>query len=394
MSERERRVTSGTMRTARRAAMALAASVLAAFVSMYLPQPLLPDIARALAAPATAVAAIVSAVPLGIALTSPLLAPLSDRFGRRPLLQIATFGLVPANLACAVAPDLGTLLIVRGLEGAFIAIILSSGLAYLGEEFDREVATGLAGLFIASTAMGGVLSRVLGGAVGDAFGWRAAFVASAIVSVAAGIALLRLLPPAQRFRAATGAREAFRASLRHWQNPDLRRLYLVGFAIFFSFLGLFNALPYHLAGEPYGLAAGAIGLVYVVYIVGVASSTMTRRWLAWAGAPRGLALALAFTAVAHLATTAAPLAALLMALAGLCGVHFLAQSSASGLVTTRATIARAGATSNYLFAYYLGGSIGSLVSVALMRSVGWSAVAIVDALILVLAAVAAATLRP
>lgn len=374
--------------------MALAAAVLAAFVSMYLPQPLLPDIARVLDAPATAVAIIVSAVPLGIALTSPFLAPLSDRFGRRPLLRIATFGLVPANLACAVAPDLPTLLVLRALEGSLIAVILSSGLAYLGEEFDREIATGLAGLFIASTATGGVLSRVLGGAVGDAFGWRAAFVASAAVSALAGIALLRLLPAARGFRAASGAREAFRASLRHWRDPDLRRLYLVGFAIFFSFLGLFNALPYHLAAPPYGLAAGTIGLVYVVYLVGAASSMLTRRWIAWAGAPRALSLALVLTATAHLATTVVPLAALVAVLAGLCGVHFLAQSSASGLVATRATTARAGASSYYLFAYYLGGSIGSVVSVALVRSVGWPAVAVTDALVLVAAALAAATLRP
>lgn len=374
---------------ARSAAAALAAAVIAAFVTMYLPQPLLPDLTRELViAPATS-AAIISVVTLGIAIASPFLAPLSDRFGRRPVLLTATFGLAPVGIATALVDDVGWLLLLRGVQGALVAVILASGLAYLGEEFGRAIASRLTGLFIASTVTGGVVSRLLGGVLGDAFGWRVAFASAAVVSLLAGFTLARLLPPARNFRRAIHLGSAFRGALAHWRDPRLRALYLIGFAVFYSFLALFNALPFRLNAAPYELAPRWIGLTYLVYLAGVASATFSGPLLDRLRASHLLAMALAVTALAHLATLATSLSVLVTVLLALTFAHFLAQSTASGLVTLSAREARAGANAHYLFSYYVGGSIGSLVSVAMLPVWGWSAVAGVNAVLLGAAALLA-----
>lgn len=353
---------------------------------MYLPQPLLPDLAIAFGVADTTVAGLVSVVTLAIAVGSPVLAVVSDRFGRKPLMVMATAAMVPAALACALAPSVTILYPLRAVQGALVAVVLSSGWAYLGEEFEPAVTRTMAGAFVASTVTGGVLSRWLGGGVGEVLGWRGAFVSVAVVASAASVWAARSLPASTHFAPSVDLASAVRDSLRHWTHPGLLRMYGIGFAIFFSFLGTFNALPFLLSGPPFDLSAAAIGAVYVTYLAGAVSSPLAARWSRrWS--PRTVAAAAAVvTAAGHLVTWGRPLEGVMAGLTLLCFAHFIVQSTASAWVATTASRARAGASAHYLFSYYLGGSIGSLVSVAIWNRFGWGGVVVVGATMMLVAA--------
>ena len=98
-----------------------------------------------------------------------------DRFGRGRLLILGTalFGL--ASLACALAPDLRTLLAARAAQGVGAAILQPNSLAILGVSFDGAARGRAVGLWAAAGAVLGAVGPVLGGWLIDTLGWRFIF---------------------------------------------------------------------------------------------------------------------------------------------------------------------------------------------------------------------------
>jgi EmrB/QacA subfamily drug resistance transporter len=119
-----------------------------------------------------------------------------DRYGRRRLLVVGTALFAAASAACAVAPSLPALLIARGVEGAGAALLLPNSLSVLGGAFSGEARGRAIGTWAAAGAMAGAVGPVLGGALTDAFGWRAIFLVNLPIAAAAiGLAIVFVEEP-------------------------------------------------------------------------------------------------------------------------------------------------------------------------------------------------------
>ena len=114
-------------------------------------------------------------------LFGPLMGNLSDRFGRRPLLLIAIFGLGADFLLQAVAPTLEWLFVGRVLAGLCGAswVIANAYIADITAPDDRAKAYGIMG---AAFGLGFVIGPAVGGILGE-FGPRVPFFAAAAVSL-------------------------------------------------------------------------------------------------------------------------------------------------------------------------------------------------------------------
>jgi MFS family permease len=66
---------------------------------------------------------------------------------------------------------------------------------------------------------------------------------------------------------------------RHLHNPQLLATYVAGFCILFSLLGTFTHINFYLSERPFGLSTGALGLIFVVYLVGAAFTPMAGPWI-------------------------------------------------------------------------------------------------------------------
>jgi DHA1 family bicyclomycin/chloramphenicol resistance-like MFS transporter len=114
--------------------------------------------------------------------------PLSDRYGRRPVLIGGLALYLVSGLACALAPSLGWLIAARFVQaiGCCTAVVVARAIirdAYSPAEGARVMARALSLLALAP-----ILGPILGGYLQVGFGWRAAFVALALAGLAVWVA--------------------------------------------------------------------------------------------------------------------------------------------------------------------------------------------------------------
>lgn len=101
-----------------------------------------------------------------------LFGPLSDRYGRRPVLLAALAAFIVASLVCALAGDVWTFLAGRLGQAAVIAGIVIAT-ASVRDVSDEAGAARRLSEIASVWALAPMLAPLLGGLVDEAFGWRA-----------------------------------------------------------------------------------------------------------------------------------------------------------------------------------------------------------------------------
>lgn len=104
-----------------------------------------------------------------------VIGPMSDRFGRRPVLLVAVSVFAVASVGCVLAEDIGTFLFFRMFQGGMTAGYTLSMAIVRDTRSERE-AVSLIGYIGMSMAVAPMLGPILGGLLDTAFGWRATFV--------------------------------------------------------------------------------------------------------------------------------------------------------------------------------------------------------------------------
>src|SRR5580704_13052292 len=163
-------------------------------MGMHVIIPALPATARALDMSISTTQLTITLYLIGLAIGQLLYGPVSDRFGRRPVLLggLALFTL--AGIATTVAPNAWTLVVARILQsiGACSGLVLGRAIVRDSAAPDRAAAR-LAMLTLVMSAAPAI-APVLGGYATAWFGWRAAFALLAVIgAVTLGFAVL-LLP--------------------------------------------------------------------------------------------------------------------------------------------------------------------------------------------------------
>lgn len=360
----------------RRTSIALFAAGFATFSALYCVQPLMPALSDYFGV-TPAVSSLSLSVATGVLAFSILLVGLmSESLERKRVMGWCLAAGSLLSLLCGFVPTWGLLLAMRALSGIAFGGVPALALAYLAEETPPSRLGFATGLYIGGNAIGGMSGRVISGFMADIGGWQLAFLVEGIIGLVATVLFIWLLPVARNFRPRHGLALAQHLApmRRHLRHPALPWVFASAFVLMGAFVTVYNYLAYRLSAPPFMLEQGAIGSIFIVYLLGTASSMVAGRMADHSGRIVVLACGLAIMLVGLLLTMASALAVIIVGVALFTTGFFAAHSTASGWTGQLADSGKGQAAGLYLLAYYLGSSIIGSLGGVFWAVAGWPGV--------------------
>ncbi|ALV34766.1 MFS transporter [Streptomyces sp. CdTB01] len=352
--------------------IALCTAVTAA--NIYLAAPLLPLIARDFGSTPSAVAWIASVAQFGYAAGLLFFAPLGDSVSRRRLVAVLSVVTTAALIAGATAA--GTTALAAAVLVASAATVVPQLLVPLvaqrapADRRARHVAAVIAGLFT-----GIVAARVLGGLVGQTFGWRTVFVGAAVLTAVLGLATAAVLPTETRNRQGSlfAGLLAMPSVVR--RSPDLWRACVRQAGMYGAWSALWTSLALLLTGGSYGYSTATAGLFGLFGLAASVVAPLAGGLVDRFGAARVVRSAYLLAAVSvplfwlggHVLV--ALFAAAVAIHAALVASHVANQTLALTTTSTPAT-----ANSAYVVAGFAGGATASALAGLAFSQWGWGGV--------------------
>ena len=231
-------------------------------IDMYLPS--LPSLTHAFLISDAAAQSTLTSFMLGFSLGMLLYGPLSDAYGRRPVLLSGVLLYVVATVACALSTDIDMLVVARLIQalGAGAASVLARAIARDAHE-PAQAARVLSMLAIV-TSCGPLLAPLIGGQLLLLGTWRVVFVVLALFGSACAVAVVYKVPetwPPEK-RAGSALRASFAAYRRLLADPVAYGYVLCGGMAFAAMFAYITATPFvyiqyfHVPAQAYGFFFG------------------------------------------------------------------------------------------------------------------------------------------
>lgn len=223
---------------------------------------LLPEMAGDLGASIPQAGLLISAFAVGMLVGAPVLAVLTLRWPRRAALLVFLAVFAVSHVLGAVT-DSYTVLLVTRVVGAFVyagfwAVASVTAVGSVGADRRGRAMSVVAGGLTVAT----ILGLPAGTAIGQQFGWRAAFWVVAVMSVLVMAAVAATI----RDTATTGGTD-LRAEVRTMANPRLWLAYATTALVTAALLVTFSYLA-PLLTDSTGLSSGVVPVVLALYGLG------------------------------------------------------------------------------------------------------------------------------
>ena len=211
--------------------------------------PAIPGLAAKFQTDTASVQLTVSLYLMGLALAQLVFGPLSDRFGRRPVILAGLALATIASTAAIFAAGIATLIAARLVQSLGASTGQTIGRAIIRDLYDREHAASMIGLVTSVVVLLPMVAPLIGGILDTLFGWESIFVFSALVAGGVFAWAVLALPETRRASIAPDGHGHFLAEVRALcASPRFFGYALcagLGSAPFFSFLG---AAPHVVVG--------------------------------------------------------------------------------------------------------------------------------------------------
>lgn len=230
--------------------------------------PAIPSMVAKFAADPASVQLTVSLYLLGLAVAQLVFGPLSDRFGRRPVVLAGLALATIASTAAIFAATISSLIVARVAQSLGASTGQTIGRAIIRDLYDRERAASMIGLVTSVVVLMPMVAPLIGGILDTLFGWEAIFIFTAALSFTVFAWAMLALPETHTFSTAPGGWSRFSADVRALAGSPRFFGYALcagfGSAPFFSFLG---GAP-HVVVTMLGHSSAEYGLWFFVPSIG------------------------------------------------------------------------------------------------------------------------------
>lgn len=168
--------------------------VFAASSQIMIIAPIIPRISEQLMVSEGLLGTLVTAYAVMVGLFALVTGPISDKIGRRKILLIGTGVMTVALFLHGLVAGYVSFLVVRGLAGAAGGILSGSAVSYVGDWFPYERRGWANGWIMSGIAMGQILGIPIGTVLAEYYGFRAPFLAFAVLMLGA-YAMIHLTVP-------------------------------------------------------------------------------------------------------------------------------------------------------------------------------------------------------
>lgn len=358
-----------------RTVLALFSGGFATFALLYCVQPMMPALSHEFSINAAQSSLILSVATGMLAIGLLITGPISDTFGRKPVMVAALFCAALCTIASGLMPTWEGILLMRALVGLSLSGLAAVAMTYLSEEIHPQHIGLAMGLYIGGNAIGGMSGRLIIGVLIDFVSWHTAMLIIGALALIAATVFWKILPESRNFRASTlHPRSLVDGFTMHFKDAGLPWLFLEAFVLMGAFVTMFNYIGYRLLADPYDLSQALVGLLSLVYLSGIYSSAkigsladrLGRRRVLWGT----IVLMLGGIALTLFTPLWLVVPGMLIFTFGFFGAH----SVASSWIGRRALKAKGQASSLYLFSYYVGSSIAGTAGGFFWHYAGWNGI--------------------
>lgn len=112
---------------------------------------------------------------LGLSLAQLVYGPLSEQYGRRPVVLVGMLVFTAATLACSLSSSGQALILCRFLQGVGACAGLTMGRAMIGDVYPKQETARIFATIFPVIGLSPAIAPVLGGAMNSALGWHSVF---------------------------------------------------------------------------------------------------------------------------------------------------------------------------------------------------------------------------
>ncbi|WP_329415809.1 MFS transporter [Streptomyces sp. NBC_00704] len=155
--------------------------------------PLIAELPQILHTSSSNAAWVITVTLLVAAVCVPVVGRLGDLVGKRRMLLACSVPLIAGSVVCALASDVVTMIVGRGLQGMGMGMV-PLGIALLRDVVPTEKLSGSIALVSASMGIGGAIGLPLAAAVAQYADWRVLFWGSAVLAAGVAVLIFLLVP--------------------------------------------------------------------------------------------------------------------------------------------------------------------------------------------------------
>ncbi|OCL28733.1 MFS transporter [Gilliamella sp. wkB171] len=299
--------------------------------------------------------------------------PLSDKLSTRLLVTFGSLGTVLCLCIANIVTSFNLYLIVMSLIGFFAASVPAALFAYTAKNTDNAKLSQAMGMLISASIVGMIFSRSLAAMLTDIYSWKVAFGVYACLILIVTIFIPSAIKPTLNNTPKISIIETYQNASKLLFNRTVIIFLLVGFLLFFVYLGLSSLLTFYLKGSPFYLTSTELGWLNFAGISAIIGSIITGK-LAQIINKNNLLILLLLCVSASIIIIGFGTNLLMISLGIFCLFMFVfgIQPIVMAMLNQIVPLNLRGAVSSlYLLACLIGGSLGTYLLGSIYQQLNW-----------------------